>query len=542
MKSSRIRALLAVIAILLANIAIPASAAQVNGYKDLAYDIFANGGRGTIADLQDMKNKVGDVNLSLDALLAAFKEKAKKIGGNIYPYARGLFWALAAIEFMWACFNLGIGGRMDFGSAVQVLIKEVMLIGIFLFALENWDKISNEWIPHAIGFILPERALDIADYTPIGIMGQGVAMAEGITRIADKLGSWQTYIVSFIPAGIALWSFASASGAALLYEIEFYVLMPCGIILLGFGGSTWTKNYVNGYIRALVNVGMKLLTVKVIISVVMGFTNNIMSSLDWLTPIIGIMNGAAMTVMGGQKIVDELIGSMGIPSPWAVIFGLSGLSVVLYVLISKVPEFVTTMLSGSTINTGMSTLSGAATGMARSATSPFSKVGRMASAQNIAARSAAGAGAAAMAMGEITQAAASAPISSGGGDGASSQGGSGDKSPVGSETAAQQIPSALRKERESGSSGWLGRIFGDVGGAAPAPAFSFAQGGGSQGQSMGMMSTNKSRSWGGVPAIGPLKTNDGDPSWVKAMKSVATATGVPHNDGLDIGLGDLAFA
>jgi hypothetical protein len=43
--------------------------------------------------------------------------------------------------------------------------------------------------------------------------------------------------------------------------VESYVALGVAYVMLGFGGSRWTREYVNRYICLMISVGLKILTI-----------------------------------------------------------------------------------------------------------------------------------------------------------------------------------------------------------------------------------------------------------------------------------------
>ena len=56
---------------------------------------------------------------------------------------------------------------------------------------------------------------------------------------------------------------------------EMYVILSGGVIMLGFGGSRWTKDYATNYMRFAVAVGLKLMFVQLTVALSTSFISSL---------------------------------------------------------------------------------------------------------------------------------------------------------------------------------------------------------------------------------------------------------------------------
>ncbi|BBF66213.1 P-type conjugative transfer protein TrbL [Acidithiobacillus ferridurans] len=215
--------------------------------------------------------------------------------GKILPWqsvmqtaATDLFYVLAAVEFSVLFLNhvLQKRGHEDLFAGI---IKKVVTLGFFLTLLDN----SETWIPDIInGLAGGAHALGVTAVTPGQIATEALQAFLGIVlspiaAATHNLGNTFSDIFSgnfsaaFSSAGKAV---ASSNPASLLVEtllagiigllagmgilvmaleflmvqIESYLVIALGVIMLAGGGLRWTAKYVGSYFDYAINVGVRL--------------------------------------------------------------------------------------------------------------------------------------------------------------------------------------------------------------------------------------------------------------------------------------------
>nr|WP_226841342.1 P-type conjugative transfer protein TrbL [Acidithiobacillus ferrooxidans] len=215
--------------------------------------------------------------------------------GKILPWqsvmqtaATDLFYVLAAVEFSVLFLNhvLQKRGHEDLFAGI---IKKVVTLGFFLTLLDN----SGTWIPDIInGLAGGSHALGVTAVTPGQIATEalqaflGIVMSP-IAAATHNLGNTFSDIFSgnFSAAFSSVAkTVASSNPASLLVEtllagvigllaglgilvmaleflmvqIESYLVIALGVIMLAGGGLRWTAKYVGSYFDYAINVGVRL--------------------------------------------------------------------------------------------------------------------------------------------------------------------------------------------------------------------------------------------------------------------------------------------
>ncbi|ACH82509.1 P-type conjugative transfer protein TrbL [Acidithiobacillus ferrooxidans ATCC 53993] len=215
--------------------------------------------------------------------------------GKILPWqsvmqtaATDLFYVLAAVEFSVLFLNhvLQKRGHEDLFAGI---IKKVVTLGFFLTLLDN----SGTWIPDIInGLAGGAHALGVTAVTPGQIATEALQAFLGIVLspiAAATHNASNTFSDIFSGNFSAAFSYAaktvaSSNPASLLVEtllagiigllagmgilvmaleflmvqIESYLVIALGVIMLAGGGLRWTAKYVGSYFDYAINVGVRL--------------------------------------------------------------------------------------------------------------------------------------------------------------------------------------------------------------------------------------------------------------------------------------------
>ncbi|MHB1281461.1 MAG: P-type conjugative transfer protein TrbL [Acidithiobacillus sp.] len=215
--------------------------------------------------------------------------------GKILPWqsvmqtaATDLFYVLAAVEFSVLFLNhvLQKRGHEDLFAGI---IKKVVTLGFFLTLLDN----SGTWIPDVInGLAGGAHALGVTAVTPGQIATEALQAFLGIVLspiAAATHNASNTFSDIFSGNFSAAFSsaaktVASSNPASLLVEtllagiigllagmgilvmaleflmvqIESYLVIALGVIMLAGGGLRWTAKYVGSYFDYAINVGVRL--------------------------------------------------------------------------------------------------------------------------------------------------------------------------------------------------------------------------------------------------------------------------------------------
>ena len=265
--------------------------------------------------------------------------------------AQTLFGLLALIDFAWTASILALEGH-DLNTYMAKIIRKLMTISVFALILSQ----GQYWMGAIIGsFVkLGQQTAQAAGSTAVT---PGQIMADGFDLAAKTL-AWAisgastisiTAIAPFFPALFGLFialAILIAYGIVvvnfIVTSIEALVVVGAGYIFLGFGGSQWTRSYMERYIALAVSIGARLM----VLYMVVGLGHTFYQS--WLQTLQAVDSTGAITTTG---------------DPTTAIENLCGIfaGVCTYVGVAiMAPRMVGSIMSGSLSLSGNEVIGGAA--------------------------------------------------------------------------------------------------------------------------------------------------------------------------------------
>jgi type IV secretion system protein TrbL len=196
--------------------------------------------------------------------------------------------SLATIEIGLSAIFLAVAGADIQAWAVE-LVKRIMFIGFFAFVLANGPQFAKD-VTESLWQI--GSSSTSGNVSPSMLLDTGLNVNAALTKQIDALG-WQAIAQKLYLAGagwIVLICMSLFAAVLLAVIVEMYVGLMAGIIMLGLGGSSFTKDYPIRYLAYAFSVGMKLMA----LAIIGGTGSNILLSLASDTTLSTDSSGAAV--------------------------------------------------------------------------------------------------------------------------------------------------------------------------------------------------------------------------------------------------------
>ena len=245
-----------------------------------------------------------------------------------HGYAQTLFGLLAVIDFAWTAVMLALEGH-ELNTYMARIIRKLMTISFFAVVLAQ----GTYWMGAiSASFIKVGQAAGGTNaVTPAQILGDGFTMAAALLGWASTSAT-TIGLTTFAPAVpvlfaliVSLFLLAGYGIVAINFvvtTIEGFVVIGAGYIFLGFGGSQWTRPYVERYIALAVSLGARMMILYMIVGLGHSFATQWvtilqgMSTLDVVADpsnafmtMCGILCGA-ITYTGVAIMAPRLVGSI----------------------------------------------------------------------------------------------------------------------------------------------------------------------------------------------------------------------------------------
>ncbi|RWI04233.1 P-type conjugative transfer protein TrbL [Mesorhizobium sp.] len=233
--------------------------------------------------------------------------------------ARSLFWILAGIEVGIAAVWLAINAA-SLDAWFAELVRRVMFIGLFAFILDRGPAFAK-----AVVDSLFQIGAGGGSASPANIFDAGIRVASKMSEQA-QFGLFEDNalaIAAVFAMVVVVVSFSLVAAIFVAVMVEMYVGLLAGMIMLGLGGSSYTKDFAVRYLVYAFSVGMKLMALIMIAKI----------GSDIL---LGLAEAPTATS-------DQFITTLAI----------AGISVVVFVIAMYVPPIMQGVVQGASIAGGM---------------------------------------------------------------------------------------------------------------------------------------------------------------------------------------------
>jgi type IV secretion system protein TrbL len=241
---------------------------------------------------------------------------------TIMDAARSLFWILAAIEVGIAAVWLAIQAA-SLDSWFAELVRRIMFIGFFAFVLDRGPTVAR-----AVVDSLFQIGAGGGSASPAEVFDAGIRVASQMSEQA-KFGVFEDNalaIAAVLAMGIVVICFSLVAAIFVSVMVEMYVGLLAGMIMLGLGGSSYTKDFAIRYLVYAFGVGMKLMALVMIAK-------------------IGseVLMGLAQAPTAET---DQFITTLAI----------AGISVVVFIIAMYVPNIIQGVVQGASVTGGLETI------------------------------------------------------------------------------------------------------------------------------------------------------------------------------------------
>lgn len=232
--------------------------------------------------------------------------------------ARSLFWILAGVEVGIAAVWLALAAA-SLDSWFAELVRRILFIGLFVFILEQGPAFA--W---AVVDSLFAIGADGGSASPADVFNAGLEVAAAMSEQA-RFGLFEDNalaIAAVFAMVVAVISFSLVAAIFIAVMVEMYVGLLAGMIMLGLGGSSFTKDFAVRYLVYAFSVGMKLMA---------------------LVMIARIGSEVLQGLSSGSSGSDDFVTTLAI----------AGISVVVFIISMYVPSIIQGVVQGVSVTGGM---------------------------------------------------------------------------------------------------------------------------------------------------------------------------------------------
>lgn len=202
---------------------------------------------------------------AMDELLRTFENAAGQWPAIIIPITTYLFWTLVTISWAWS-FGMMVLNGGDTKDIVAELCKRTIMVGFFFYLLLNAHELGAIIINSfaSIGAKLAGSGAAQTAISPSSVFDIGLSL---VSKMMSKLHGFDIassigYIL--VSLGILV-IFAFIVLNLMVVIIQYYFLLNAGVVMLGFLGHEWSRDYGINYFKLMIGIGVKYLTMQLII-------------------------------------------------------------------------------------------------------------------------------------------------------------------------------------------------------------------------------------------------------------------------------------
>ena len=232
--------------------------------------------------------------------------------------ARSLFWILAGIEIGIAAVWLAIQAA-SIEAWFAELVRRIMFIGFFAFVLSEGPSFAK-----AVVDSLYQIGGGSGSASPANVFNAGLTVAAAMSE-KISFGVFQDNALALsasLAMIVSVIAFSLVAAIFLAVLVEMYVGLLAGMIMLGLGGSSFTKDFAIRYLVYAFSVGMKLMALVMIAKI-------------------------------GSDVLIGLAGDASIGDQYQTALAIAGIAVVVFILAMYVPNIMQGVVQGASVSGGM---------------------------------------------------------------------------------------------------------------------------------------------------------------------------------------------
>lgn len=254
----------------------------------------------------------------LTSLQSQITTAAKGWETTVTNAARSLFWILAAIEIGVAAVFLAAQAASLDGWFAEI-VRRIMFIGLFAFVLSEGPTFAK-----AVVDSLFQIGANGGAASPADVFNAGLAVA---TKMSEKIqfGLFEDNalaIAAVFAMVVVVIAFSLVAAIFVSVMVEMYIGLLAGMIMLGLGGSSYTKDFAVRYLTYAFSVGMKLMALVMIAKI-------------------------------GSEVLIGLANDATVGDEFQTALAIAGIAVVVFIIAMYVPNILQGVVQGASVTGGM---------------------------------------------------------------------------------------------------------------------------------------------------------------------------------------------
>lgn len=228
-----------------------------------------------------------------------FYNQSSIYGSALKVYAERLFYWCLILDVAFLGIKVSLK-REDISGTIKHFIFVLLFAGLIFATIKNYDVWTMNLINglKSIGSTLGGEDLTTTPFKT-GI--------EIVKKILDATSAWEPVdSLGYLIAGIIVMAcFALMTAQIVMIKCEAYIAMNAAVLLLGFGGSSFLKEYAINTMRYALSVAFKLFVMQLVIGIGMSFIKDFTDTDTELFDLF-VLIGAAVVLLALVKTIPDV--------------------------------------------------------------------------------------------------------------------------------------------------------------------------------------------------------------------------------------------
>lgn len=260
---------------------------------------------------------------AVSQIVSKFSEQSEEWYRVILDIAKNIFYFVTVLELGYIGIQ-AVLGNSDIRETFKQLILAIVAAGFFLAVINNYQEWSSNLILGLQEIAGNMTTIERSSNNPF------VAGMEIFNYLLSTKEGWGEFLLAGLVGIIVVICFALITARIVLIKCEVIVASAAALLLVPLGASKFFREYAINTIRYIFSVAFKLFTMQLLLGIAFSFLEDI-------------------------KEADVTMTGLGITL---------GFSIILYLLVSQLPEMVASIITGSHVGsgTGVQSATGAVSG------------------------------------------------------------------------------------------------------------------------------------------------------------------------------------
>lgn len=213
----------------------------------------------------------------LDDVTQKFFDQSSTWGAAITSYATWLFWMLATISMVWT-FGMMALRKADLGEFFAEFLRFTITTGFFFWLLTHGPQMAISIINsmRTIGAVAGNVSQVLTPSTPLMIGFDIVKKAFDSVSWVHPVDSLGMVLVTLA----MLLCMAIVAANILIAMVTAWIMAYAGVFILGFGGARWTSEMAIGYFKAMLSIGLELMTITLMVGIAISTIDGFYTQVD----------------------------------------------------------------------------------------------------------------------------------------------------------------------------------------------------------------------------------------------------------------------